>query len=79
MQMFFFCFFFECDFFEFLDMVLGQIEFIVYVYFEIDKVILNIYFVENGVLIYFDDIWEFIFFVCSIEIFYVDNVICYFV
>jgi len=75
MQALFSCFASERDFFEFLDMVSGQIELIAHVYPEIDKATLNTYFAENGAPIHLDDIREFIPSVSCIKIPYVDNAI----
>lgn len=54
------CFSSEKEFYDFLDLVCGQEKLIEYVYPEIEKSILNIYFVENGAPILIDDIREYL-------------------
>ena len=54
------CFSSEKEFYDFLDLVCGQEKLIEYVYPEIEKAVLNIFFVENGAPILIDDIKEYL-------------------
>lgn len=54
------CFSSEKEFYNFLDLVCGQERLIEYVYPEIEKTVLNIFFVENGAPILIDDIKEYL-------------------
>ncbi|WP_276529485.1 sigma factor-like helix-turn-helix DNA-binding protein, partial [Psychrobacter celer] len=71
----FLCFYSEKEFYEFLSLVCGQEKLIEYVYPEIDKAILNVYFVENGAPALINDIREYLDDLKLVEIRNIDNAI----
>lgn len=71
----FLCFHSEKEFYEFLSLVCGQENLIEYVYPEIDKAILNIYFVENGAPVLISEIREYLDELNLVEIRNIDNAI----
>ena len=72
------CFSSEKDFYEFLNLICNQDKLIEYVYPQLEKTVLNSYFVENGAPIHIDEIKEYLSDLELEEIRNLDNAIRYF-